>query len=77
MQLYKTKSSAAATSAILSFAKSTLGGSSKAVVFVDGFNGKKCKTLRGTGKENDDSCTTTYNSICEFVDKGELKNSLK
>jgi hypothetical protein len=69
MQLYKVQSPAA-TSVISVFTKKVFGGSSRAVAFVEGKTGKKCKTFSGTGKTNLDSCQTTYSFFCEFIDQG-------
>jgi hypothetical protein len=72
MRLYQVQSSVAAASAISYFAKSMLGGSKKAFVYVDGFSGKKCMRYSGDGTSSYDWCKTSYNFLCEFKDKGEI-----
>jgi hypothetical protein len=73
MQLYQTQSSLSAAAAVLTiFTAKQFGNSRKAVAFVDGFNGKKCKTFSGTGRTNYDRCKTSYTFFCEFIDDGNI-----
>jgi hypothetical protein len=70
MQLYQENSSLNASSAIFNFVKKAFGGSSKAVVFIEGSDGVRCQTFSGTGKRNYDWCTLSYTFICEFNSVG-------
>jgi hypothetical protein len=72
MRLYRDQSSTAAAATISKFSKAALGGSIKAIVFVEGDVGSKCLTYNGAGKSNCDWCQTSYNFFCEFNDKGFL-----
>jgi hypothetical protein len=71
MQLLKVDS-ISAKKKIGYLASDFLGSSPKAVVFVDGRQGKKCLTYNGQVKPKYELCQATHHFLCEFNETGNF-----